>query len=64
MFYKHPALKDTRWYWRIEPNTQYFCSIDYDVFKYMEDNDKTYGMFVRTVNKPAGIEVTLLTLFV
>jgi mannosyltransferase len=44
MFYKHPALKDVRWYWRIEPNTRYYCSIDYDVFRYMEDNDKTYGM--------------------
>ncbi|KAK9354279.1 glycolipid 2-alpha-mannosyltransferase-domain-containing protein [Lipomyces doorenjongii] len=55
MFYKHPALKDVRWYWRIEPNTRYYCSIDYDVFRYMEDNDKTYGYVINIYDAPQSI---------
>ncbi|KAK9476541.1 glycolipid 2-alpha-mannosyltransferase-domain-containing protein [Lipomyces japonicus] len=55
LFYQHPALKDFRWYWRIEPNTKYFCSIDYDVFKYMEDNDKTYGYVINIYDSPQSI---------
>ncbi|KAK7206694.1 putative alpha-1,2-mannosyltransferase [Myxozyma melibiosi] len=55
MFYKHPALKDVRWYWRVEPNTRYFCSIDYDVFRYMEDNDKTYGYVINIYDAPQSI---------
>lgn len=42
-FFQNPELKDYDWYWRVEPNTQYYCDIDYDVFAYMEDNDKDYG---------------------
>jgi mannosyltransferase len=24
MFFKHPALQNYTWYWRVEPNVQYF----------------------------------------
>ena len=26
MFYKHPALANYTWYWRVEPNVQYLPS--------------------------------------
>lgn len=72
-FYEHPALKDVRWYWRVEPKVQYvtppkktshhltnpcsfFCDIDYDVFKYMEDNNKTYGFVINIYDSPESIE--------
>ncbi|KAK9456018.1 glycosyl transferase, partial [Dipodascopsis uninucleata] len=55
MFYKHPALKDIRWYWRIEPNTKYYCDIDYDVFRYMQDNDKAYGYVINIYDSPQSI---------
>ncbi|EEY14026.1 glycolipid 2-alpha-mannosyltransferase, partial [Verticillium alfalfae VaMs.102] len=32
MFYKHPALATTRYYWRVEPKVHFFCDVDYDVF--------------------------------
>ncbi|KAK9472765.1 family 15 putative glycosyltransferase [Dipodascopsis tothii] len=55
LFYKHPALQDVRWYWRVEPKTKYYCDIDYDVFHYMEDNNKTYGFVINLYDAPQSI---------
>ncbi|KAI5780909.1 glycolipid 2-alpha-mannosyltransferase-domain-containing protein [Geopyxis carbonaria] len=55
-FYHHPALKDIRWYWRVEPKVHFFCDVDYDVFRYMEDNDKTYGFVINLYDSPQSIE--------
>lgn len=55
MFVKHPRLLNFRWYWRVEPKTQYFCDIDYDVFKFMEDNNKTYGFVINIYDSPQSI---------
>lgn len=52
LFYKHPALKNTRWYWRVEPKVHFFCDIDYDVFRYMQDNNKTYGFTINLYDDP------------
>ncbi|KAL8684591.1 MAG: hypothetical protein Q9224_006251, partial [Gallowayella concinna] len=46
MFYHHPALKDIRYYWRVEPKVHFFCDVDYDVFRYMHDHNKTYGFTI------------------
>ncbi|AMD20773.1 HDR030Wp [Eremothecium sinecaudum] len=45
-FWRHPALKNFDWYWRVEPSTKLFCDIDYDVFRWMQDNDKAYGFTI------------------
>lgn len=42
-FFRHELLKDYDYYWRVEPDVKIYCDIDYDVFKYMQDNDKWYG---------------------
>lgn len=55
LFYKHPALLDIKYYWRVEPNVHFFCDIDYDVFKYMQDNNKTYGFTINLYDSPASI---------
>ena len=55
-FYHHPALKDIRWYWRVEPKVHFFCDVDYDVFRYMEDNNKTYGFVINLYDSPESIE--------
>ncbi|PWA00011.1 hypothetical protein BB558_003955, partial [Smittium angustum] len=41
--FRHPLLKDLDYYWRIEQDTNYFCDIDYDPFRFMKDNNKMYG---------------------
>lgn len=55
MFYKHKAMDDYDWYWRVEPDTQYYCDIDYDVFAYMEDNDKVYGFTIALYDNPKTV---------
>ena len=55
LFYKHPALLDTRYYWRVEPNVRFFCDVDYDVFRYMHDNNKTYGFTVTLYDDPNSV---------
>lgn len=55
-FFNTPILKNFRYYWRIEPNTKYFCDIDYDVFKFMKENDKIYGFVLALYDSPDSIE--------
>lgn len=55
MFYKHPALLDMQYYWRVEPNVHFFCDVDYDVFRYMRDHNKTYGFTVTLYDSPESI---------
>jgi len=55
MFYKHPALLDMQYYWRVEPNVHFFCDVDYDVFRYMRDHKKTYGFTVNLYDSPESI---------
>ncbi|KAI9674826.1 MAG: hypothetical protein M1817_001730 [Caeruleum heppii] len=42
-FYKHPRLQEFDWYWRVEPDVHFFCDINYDVFRFMQDNNMKYG---------------------
>lgn len=42
-FYKSPHLAKFKWYWRIEPDIDYWCDITYDVFVEMEKHNKVYG---------------------
>ena len=55
MFYKHKALKDMEYYWRVEPDVRFFCEVDYDVFRYMKDNDKTYGFTINLYDDPKSL---------
>lgn len=55
VFYKHPALADTRYYWRVEPDVHFFCDVDYDVFRYMNDHNKTYGFTINLFDAPQSI---------
>ncbi|KAI9712446.1 MAG: hypothetical protein M1820_001659 [Bogoriella megaspora] len=54
-FYKHPALASYRYYWRVEPKVHFFCDIDYDVFRYMHDHNKTYGFTINLYDKPESL---------
>ncbi|KAJ2898218.1 alpha-1,2-mannosyltransferase ktr1 [Coemansia aciculifera] len=41
--HRHPLLSDLEYYWRIEPDVEYFCDIDYDPFAFMKQNGLKYG---------------------
>ncbi|AET38277.1 glycosyltransferase family 15 protein Ecym_2558 [Eremothecium cymbalariae DBVPG len=45
-FWRHPLLKKFNWYWRVEPSTQLYCDIKYDVFKWMQEHKKVYGFTI------------------
>ncbi|GAA5972185.1 hypothetical protein JCM8115_007148 [Rhodotorula mucilaginosa] len=45
-FYRHELLRPYKYYWRLDPNVQYFCDLDYDPFRYMQDHEKKYGWTV------------------
>lgn len=40
------VLKKYKWYWRIEPDVDFSCSITYDPFVEMARHKKTYGFTV------------------
>ncbi|KAJ7648364.1 glycosyltransferase family 15 protein [Mycena polygramma] len=45
-FFRHELLAKYRYYWRVEPDVQFFCSFDYDPFLFMQDEDKKYGFTI------------------
>ncbi|CBY01684.1 hypothetical protein IAQ61_003491 [Plenodomus lingam] len=55
MFSQHPALKDIQYYWRVEPNVHFFCDVDYDVFAWMQDHNKTYGFNINLYDSPESV---------
>ncbi|CAI1861233.1 hypothetical protein SEUBUCD646_0B05810 [Saccharomyces eubayanus] len=54
-FWRHPLLDEYDWYWRVEPNIKLHCNINYDVFKWMQDNEKVYGFTVSIYEYAATI---------
>ncbi|CUS24039.1 LAQU0S13e01904g1_1 [Lachancea quebecensis] len=45
-FYKHPLVSRHEWYWRIEPDVEFFCDVTYDPFFEMHRRGKKYGFTV------------------
>ncbi|CCE64695.1 hypothetical protein TPHA_0I01910 [Tetrapisispora phaffii CBS 4417] len=54
-FYKHPLVKKYKYTWRLEPSTSVFCDIEYDVFQFMEMNDKYYGYTISVYDSPESV---------
>ncbi|ODQ67894.1 glycosyl transferase [Nadsonia fulvescens var. elongata DSM 6958] len=45
-FFRTAPMLKYDWYWRVEPDTHYYCEIDYDPFEFMRVNNKTYGFVI------------------
>lgn len=45
-FFRHELLRPYKWYWRVEPNIDYTCDIQFDPFNYMQEHKKTYGFTI------------------
>lgn len=45
-FYLHPLVSKLDWYWRVEPNVEFYCDLTYDPFIEMEKRGKKYGFNV------------------
>ncbi|KAI9025874.1 family 15 glycosyltransferase [Phycomyces nitens] len=54
-FFRHPLLETFEYYWRLEPDIEYYCDVNYDVFKVMRDNDFKYGWTISLTEYMATI---------
>ncbi|KAJ7740301.1 glycosyltransferase family 15 protein [Mycena metata] len=45
-FFRHELLAKYRWYWRIEPDVSFHCTLSFDPFLYMEAQDKVYAFTI------------------
>ncbi|KAH8833872.1 glycosyltransferase family 15 protein [Flagelloscypha sp. PMI_526] len=54
-FYRHELLKKYKYYWRVEPDIKFFCDLNYDPFRIMQDGNKVYGFTVSLYEYPATI---------
>lgn len=45
-FYQLEALRKYKWYWRLEPDVEFSCSITYDPFAQMAKYNKVYGFVI------------------
>lgn len=41
-FYLHPLVSKLDWYWRVEPNVEFYCDLTYDPFIEMEKREKVW----------------------
>ncbi|VEU20642.1 DEKNAAC101641 [Brettanomyces naardenensis] len=59
MFYRLPELSRYRYFWRVEPDIEFRCSINYDPFRVMRIEDKVYGFTLA----PLELHTTVATLW-
>ncbi|KAJ7932844.1 glycosyltransferase family 15 protein [Mycena leptocephala] len=45
-FFKHEMLLKYKWYWRIEPDVLFHCTLTFDPFVYMEEQKKVYSFTI------------------
>ncbi|KAH9946025.1 glycosyltransferase family 15 protein [Epithele typhae] len=54
-FYRQPLLDKYKYYWRVEPDVNFFCDLHYDPLLLMQDQKKVYGFTVSLYEYPATI---------
>ncbi|KAJ1660856.1 hypothetical protein IWQ61_000265 [Dispira simplex] len=54
-FFQHPLLDGYEYYWRVEPDVQFTCDIDYDPFVYMKERDLKYGFTISLKEIPETV---------
>ncbi|KAJ7931325.1 glycosyltransferase family 15 protein [Mycena leptocephala] len=45
-FFRHELLKPFKYYWRVEPDVEFYCDVDFDPFLFMEGEDKKYAFTI------------------
>ncbi|KAJ7867702.1 glycolipid 2-alpha-mannosyltransferase-domain-containing protein [Mycena olivaceomarginata] len=54
-FFQYPLLQPYRYYWRVEPDVEYFCNMLYDPFHFMQQEDKIYEGERRRLEEGGGL---------
>ncbi|ORZ26189.1 nucleotide-diphospho-sugar transferase [Absidia repens] len=55
-FFRHPLLDGYDYYWRVEPDVDFYCDVDYDVFQLMKDKGFKYGWNIAIQEIPETIQ--------
>lgn len=45
-FWRVPVMNQFKYYWRVEPGIKLYCDVDYDIFKFMDENKIRYGFTI------------------
>ncbi len=56
VIYRHPALRDFKWYWRLDTDSFVFGRVKYDPFKFMQKHGLRYGYPVISEDNPVVTE--------
>lgn len=54
-FYRQKIMEKYDWYWRVEPDTHFYCDMTYDPFTMMRQNGKMYGFVIAIPEYPETI---------
>lgn len=55
LIFQHPALKDYDYLWRLDTDSFLLDKIDYDVFRFMEEHNYTYGYIHIIKDEPEAV---------
>ena len=55
-FFQHPLLQAYEYYWRVEPDVEFYCDLPYDPFRIMEDNKKKYSFVISLYESEGTID--------
>lgn len=63
-FWRHPLVLslNLEYYWRVEPDVRYYCTVDYDPFLYMKQNNKKYAFNISFKEHSGTIETLWKTI--
>ena len=56
LVFQHPATKDYDYLWRLDTDSFILDTVDYDVFKFMHDNNYMYGYMYIEKDHPSVVE--------
>lgn len=55
LIYQNPVLKDYDYYWRLDTDSFLLGKIDYDIFRFMQENGYLYGYLNAGMDRPAVV---------
>jgi hypothetical protein len=50
--FEHPALRGYDWYWRLDTDSFILNRVDYDVFRFLQEHDFSYGYMTMDTDFP------------
>ncbi|KAG7810713.1 hypothetical protein KL921_002341 [Ogataea angusta] len=55
-FFNTGIMRHYKYYWNLEAGTDFFCNIDYDIFRFMEQNNLVHGFAISLYDNPHTVE--------